>query len=345
MKLRGLTKLALSGVALAAVAATLGTSTYAWYVTNSKATASGVQGHAKAGGLGNVLVAEASTASGAVAGHGAFVQDLVFSSANVTFDGSTATTSTAAAAGLLPTTPVTAALASGAALSTLVTDTEIDGSTVWVGNKGATMTTNKYITFDLWVLSTDAEDVTMTYTISNTTATDDVVKQLAYNNTGIPTGASEGQEFAVNIVDALKMSMSVSDAVIGASDSTQTSQIYDVAAAASTTSTTYTGFKSGGKSNEYYAAVLADTDILGLSTTGSGANITATANELVAGVSTKTTNLHVTKNTAAKLTFYIWLEGTDNQCFDSCSGQAFEIAFQFSTASQNNNNNSGNGGN
>jgi len=44
MKLRGLTKLALSGVALAAVAATLGTSTYAWYVSNTTATVSGAQG-------------------------------------------------------------------------------------------------------------------------------------------------------------------------------------------------------------------------------------------------------------------------------------------------------------
>ncbi len=58
MKLKGLTKLALSGVALAAVAATLGTSTYAWYVTNAKATVDGVQGASKAIGAGSIFVAQ-----------------------------------------------------------------------------------------------------------------------------------------------------------------------------------------------------------------------------------------------------------------------------------------------
>ncbi len=42
MKLKGLSKIAIAGAALAATAATLGTSTYAWYVSNIEATATGV---------------------------------------------------------------------------------------------------------------------------------------------------------------------------------------------------------------------------------------------------------------------------------------------------------------
>ena len=59
MKLKGLTKLILAGTALAATAATLTTSTYAWYVTNSTVTVSGIDGTtASAKTSDNLLVAQ-----------------------------------------------------------------------------------------------------------------------------------------------------------------------------------------------------------------------------------------------------------------------------------------------
>lgn len=58
MKFKSLTKLAMSGVALAAVATTLGASTYAWYVTNSKATASNIEASTRDNDGSNLLVSK-----------------------------------------------------------------------------------------------------------------------------------------------------------------------------------------------------------------------------------------------------------------------------------------------
>lgn len=304
MKLKGLTKLALSGVALAAVAATLGTSTYAWYVTNATATATGVTGTAQAGGTGNVLVAQASTATSAVNDHGEFKQNIVFDNTNFT--------STTTAAGLLPTTPVTAS----GTYSTTTPVTAITSDTVWVDKEGVTQASGNFVEFDIWLLSTSKTTVNMSYTISNTTTAEGVKNQLAYANTGLPTGVTQGNSFAVNMVDALRMSVTASNATIKNGTSDVTNAIYDVAASASSTSATYASFKTGGSANEYLGAVLGATEVI---TTGPTA----------VSQTTKVIPLTVTANQEAKLTFYIWLEGTDDQCFDSCNGQSFGIDFSF----------------
>ncbi|MCR5349582.1 MAG: hypothetical protein K6E20_01175 [Acholeplasmatales bacterium] len=310
MKAKRLTKLALSGVALAAVAATLGTSTYAWYVTNSTATASGVQGTANAGGAGNVLVAQASTADTKVNGHGAFVQNLTFDTTNYT--------STTTASGLNPVSPATASVASDASPSTVSGVASITADTVWVDKDGLTVEGGSSIDFDIWVLSTSKTTVNLTYTISNTTATGDVKKQLAYANTGLPTNVSQGNSFAANIVDALRMSVVAEGASITNGTSTTTNIIYDVAASASATSSTYGSYTTGGSANEYLVAVL-------------GEQVVKTGPTTVSQT-TKNIPLTVVANAEAKLSFKIWLEGTDDQCFDSCAGQTFAINFSFTGA-------------
>ena len=311
MKLKGLTKLALSGVALAAVAATLGTSTYAWYVTNATATASGVQGAANAGGAGNVLVAQASTATTSVNGHGAFKQNITMDSSNFGLDGSTTAASTTA--GLNPATPGTAALATDAAKDTyanaITASTQIT-SAKWLDKDGAEQGAGNYIKFDIWLLSTSKTTVNMSYTISNTTAAGNVKKQLAYANTGLPTGVSQGDAFAVDIVDALKMAVVPTGASLATTVSTG---LFDVAGSASDKSATYGSFVTGGSANDYLEAVLGEKVI----TAG------------VTGVSQSVIPLTVVANEEAKLTFYVWLEGTDLQCFDSCGNQTFTIDFTF----------------
>ena len=310
MKFKSLRKLALSGVALAAAATTLGTSTFAWYVTNSKATVEGVQGIAKAGGLGNVLVAQAATEN-AVNGHGAFAQDITLNTGNIT-----QTTSTA---GLIPALPVTAL---NATTATSVTGaTKIDSTTKWVDTKGAEITTGvKYIQFDLWILSTDATTVNFSYTVENTTPSTALVNQIAYAASGLPTGVSQGNTFNVNIIDALRMSYTQDDSA--------SSVILDVKGSAASASygsasgtVTSSNFKTGGDANAYYTAVLGDSDIVTASTTA---------------LSQTSSAITVTANTESKLSFYIWLEGSDADCFDSCSGQSFVFHFAFETSNQNN---------
>ena len=103
--------------------------------------------------------------------------------------------------------------------------------------------------------------------------------------------------------------------------STVTSGIFDVKASASESSATiYEDFVAGtgANANAYYTDVLGDSLII---TAGPSITLTGTSQTLTVG-----------KNEETKFTFYIWLEGTDAQCFDSCAGQSFGIDFQFSAA-------------
>jgi hypothetical protein len=312
MKLKGLTKLALSGVALAAVAATLGTSTYAWYVTNATATANGVQGTAQAGGTGNVLVAQGSTANTAVNDHGAFQQNITMAGSNYGLDGSTTVATTAS--GLLPATPGTAAIATDATspstYANAITSSSQISSAVWVDKDGHAQASGNYIKFDIWVLSTSKTTINLSYSISNITAQADVKTQLAYASTGLPEDVDQGDAFAVNMVDALRMAIVPTGASLATTVSTG---LFDVAASASATSATYGSFTTGGSANDYLTAVLGEDCV----TAG------------VTGVSQSVIPLTVVANQEAKLTFYMWLEGTDAQCFDSCNGQSFKVDFTF----------------
>jgi len=318
MKLKGLTKLALSGVALAAVAATLGTSTYAWYVTNSSATVTGVQGSAQAGGLGNVLVAQKSSAQGALNGHGTFEKTQAINTTNMA--------QTTTAAGLVPYTPVSAAD------STAVTSTAatlLNGDTKWVDSKAVELTTGKagkaYLEFDVWVLSTDATKVNFNFSIENTTAADKITQQVAYAATGIGT-TTQGTKFAVNIVDALRIAYTQYDYTEAQANSTTASDGTPANSSVffdSSKATDATGVATGATfvdassfdAHSYYHAVLGASDKI------------LEAGPTVNGI--KAQEITLTKGVESRLHFYVWLEGTDAQCFDSCSGQSFNIGLEF----------------
>ena len=55
MKKSRITKLALSGAAVAALAATFSTSTYAWYVSNKTANVTAVAGSTASSGVGSSI--------------------------------------------------------------------------------------------------------------------------------------------------------------------------------------------------------------------------------------------------------------------------------------------------
>jgi hypothetical protein len=325
MKLKSLRKLALSGVALAAAATTLGTSTFAWYITNSTATASGVEGTVQAGAGGNVLLAQNATGSSAVSetgstgSHGAWSQTLSYLNSNFS--------STTTASGLLPATPIASAVASDAAATTATAVSAITSTTVWANKTGQAQAgaSTSYITFDLWVQSTQAHELNFTFTISNTTASNAIHPQLAMANDGLPTPSTikQGQEFTVNAVNALRMSIESTDghAYLGVASDQKTAGIYDVAASAQSTSAVATYANDDGNANQYYEAVLNDTNFIHTGPTLSefdSKNLKLTF-----------TNSGDVYQTITKLTFYIWLEGTDTGCFDSCNGQSFAVDFKF----------------
>lgn len=338
MKLKSLRKLALSGVALAAAATTLGTSTFAWYVTNSEATVTGVKGTAQAGGLGNVLVAQKSTESAAVNGHGKFAKTQALSSASIT--------QTTASAGLVPSTPLktltkTTATASASATLTSTPATLLNDSTIWSDAEGtefavAERAGKAFIEFDVWVLSSDADKVKFSFSIANTTASSAVTKQVAYAATGLPSTVNQGDSFAVNFVEALRIAYTqytytsteqaafTSAASVGTAASA--SVFFDnTKATASSTVADGTDFvshtnMSGASANGYYDAVLG-ADTLSIKT---GSTVNGTADQQIT----------LTKGVESRLHFYVWLEGTDEACFDSCSGQSFDIALSFTAVKQ-----------
>ena len=182
------------------------------------------------------------------------------------------------------------------------------------------MNANAFIQFDIWLLSTDATTVNFSFTVENNTASSALANQLAYANTGLPTGVSQGDTFNVNIVDALRMGFTQTDydsANTNASEAAS-SVIFDVASRATSVTNVYDGYAEGGNANNYYKAVL-----------GSASDIVTAATSTASGSGAYA--ITVAKNCETKLSFYIWLEGSDAQCFDSCSGQSFEFHFSFDT--------------
>jgi len=334
MKLRGLTKLALSGVALAAVAATLGTSTYAWYVTNSTATASGVKGATTAGGLGNVLVAQKATDDETpVNAHGGFQQ-------NITMNDGSFNKVLTRSSGLTPVSPQVYTEASGDTPASYTAATTIDSTTKWYTAKGAQDQTGNYLQFDLWILSTDKTKIKFEFEIENTTAANEYTSQIAYAATGLPKVSSaanaadvkQGESFTKNIVDSLRMAYTQTDytsatnaetgAVTYTAGQPKSTVILNVAGSAKTTTATVSDkvFAAGGNAHNYYNAVLGEYPTL---------------KDELAGTSNSAPTITVVKGEETKLSFYVWVEGTDTDCFDSIAGQTFSMAFSFTALEDN----------
>ncbi len=451
MKIKGLTKLALSGVALAAVAATLGTSTYAWYVTNSTATAKGASGMASANGGGSVLLAQNlasnETVTDANHGHTAFAPNIEFTDANMTMDVN----------GLVPTTPREYALTSDTALVTgkkyytrsaqapytytevaspavanigtyyekgAAQATAIDANTTWHNNKGAESTTGKYLTFDLWVFSSEVSKINMTYGFVNTSTDNEINSQIAYATDGSPV--EYGNTFIKNIEHSLRMAYNQTNYVKTETNSVTYTQVTGEYVAgtqyyvrngyAETTVADATDFanrksklyirsaaepytytvqttgtydedatyyqekydyadieefednvtyytRSTSKTQSFDAGSLYGTtkfinvsqsasktkstapyietyDFVAANNGASGAGNAHTYYNAVVGNdpvytteaysdATGAQQLTVVPGQETKLTFYVWIEGTDTDCFDSIQGQTFALNFKF----------------
>ena len=278
MKLRN--KILMSAAALAACAATLTSTTFAWYVANNEANATKIQGStAAAGSDGNILVAKTENGTA-----GSYAQ-------NISFAGDT-THITLPQDGLTPVTKV-------------VTE---EGET-WKAVDGSVVDeANAYMTWDVWVLSTKETNVTVSLTVVNLTAEEDITYQTCYNATGAPV--AQGELFAIDAVEALRMEVFQDGTSLG---------VFSVKDLASgyTSPNAYTALGTAD-SNAYYKALMGQEPAGGMSE----ADPTST---------TAFTALTVTANTGSKLTYKVWLEGRDKACFDSCVGQSFEFALKYTT--------------
>lgn len=360
MKLKGITKLVLAGTALAATAATLTTSTYAWYVTNNKVEATNISG-ATAGDsvAGSLLISQLDSASAAKL-------PLNYTTAiNLSSD----VTATA----LTPQTLAEYALTDDVALDsnktyytksgneyTAVETPDVDDiasyyeKNVFVDAEG-NIIDGTFVTFSFWLKASENMNGVKINTKFANTANAAVLaekKQTLYAGTGIPTGKNQYDTFVVDSVYALRMEVTqqaytivlgedgndrdknadtktaTGDPTVTAvgavenHNATNTSEQYaSPTYDVSGTPTAIFDDWEGGDANIYYKTIMGH----------SGFGTDATTGASVAQTGTWTT-LNLAKDVDNLVTIRIWLEGTDAQCYDSCVGQNFSLNLKFEKA-------------
>lgn len=293
-------KLFLSVAALAVCAATLVSTTFAWYVSNQTATATGVTGATAAiDGDGSVFISKDGET---------FLSSVSFTDADFQTGNK-----------------------AGNAKGEFDPVTTTDGKAFT--DVAGTAAEGKVLTVNLWLKSSKDLTVTPNLILKNTTTT--LPTQTAYQDitkADITEGAVKaGSSFSVDAVQALRMAITA-----GATETTTT--IYDVMSIAKSEKTD-SGFTAYAIKGGVAEANLATGTFGEDATPLSGAHLyyaqvmgEAPAKTTPATATTSWANISLTANTATKLTFTFWLEGADISCYDSCAGQSFQFDFDFSLA-------------
>lgn len=323
MKKSRIAKFALLGASAAALAATLSTSTYAWYVSNKTATVGTATG-ATAGSTadGSILLSwdnnvdhyyreitwtdDNAPSSVANTISGAFLTSLVPLYYNATDDSfeSVETYKLTTDTAIDGTKTYYTKSGSGTSITYSEVNSPVVGSiaTYYERAKESTTTTGGYIQFSMYIKADATTNVTITPTFANTTSSESVqaLKQLAYVATG---GVTERSPFIVNSFDAMYYSLAVDDAAPSA-------------VAATPASTAIAGAVKPAAAHTYYEAV-------------TGEEIAAKYK--VEPATSGSFTVQAT-TTAKKLTWTIWLAGNDVDCYNSCAGQSFTVAFTYKAA-------------
>jgi len=383
MKLKGISKLVLAGTALAATAATLTTATYAWYVTNAKVDATGVAGQVASTSTGSLFISEnlvvdskdtpkdysnELTLVRASKSGDTWVQSDI-DAGKYTFDDLNPQSKLAKTADnefyyvSKDTTKGTSKTyyKAGTEANTFVafadpTDADFKAGNVyeksetqvWVDNERK-MVTPTFVTFKFWLKADQGGTANVKLTLDNTS--ESVRSQVIQNANGKPTAVTGiGSDLTADAIYALRMDVTQQngvDAEAGAAANYQLDKISKnwagTGAYASATSTAKVEHSvdftdlTGGDANKYYRAILKKPGYNTEATNG-------TSDDSTTGLDTWTSvTLDAGKDTL--LTFRIWLEGSDKDCWDSCRGQQFALNFNFELQAQQGSGNSGNSGN
>lgn len=215
-------KLVLSGLALAATAATLSTSTYAWYVSNDNAKVTGANTAVTGGEVGGNLLVAANTVV-----DGKDTADIYSSSADIS---------------------------NGLANVTLnpfhlVKTTEGETTTYsYVNEKGETVGEAAACqVFKFWVLSSEKTEIYVSTTAANTTTSSEIVKQTSYNKSYSAGSTAVNSQFYVDAGNALRYSVQIgADAAPTFYDNDKFTSTY----------TALSGAATGGNAHQYYNAIL-----------------------------------------------------------------------------------------
>lgn len=309
MKKSRIAKFALLGASAAALAATLSTSTYAWYVSNKTA---------------NVTAASGSTASGAADG-------------SISLSTSGVATEFYKTISLTDTANFNAYVESGTSSVKLEPLTTTDGTTFILPERATnswnttdvTAAKNKYFYFKFYIKAASGCTVQPTVKVTNNTTV--VPKAIDYSANSNIAGATDGLDYTVDAINALHMSLvpTVSGAAEGAYVSTGaaagTTQIQKVAGGTGVTTVLSPAInayarKATGGAVAYFTEIMGFapyTSAPAYSTSGEGATGTTFG------------NISLLANKPVMLEYRIWLDGGDDQCFNPCVDQNFSFEFSY----------------
>lgn len=298
MKLKG--KLIMSAAALAACAATLTSTTYAWYTSNTEVKATGVKGTTAASGSELLLISDTGA-------DGSWSNAITLSkedvAGNINIDGDQ----------LMP----VAHAANG----------EYKG---WNSNKvsDTDASNTDYLQFDLFFKATKELPVYVNgFTITNGNAAALPSKDILANAGGL-TASNTNKTYKVDVRRALKVETK-SEVVTQGTASTPSYGQYNLSKL-----NTYEDSLKGLSSynaHEYFDAVTGNH----IADTVTGKSVTSTMISTTAGADNQwtlgTTPLAAEAGDATylKVTFIVYLDGWDLACFDACQGQSISIALNF----------------
>ena len=307
MKKSRIAKLALMGASITALAATLTTSTYAWYVSNKTANVKPVSGATdSAAGDGSISLSTSGVYS-------EYYKTISLDAA-ANYNGVDTNVKLA---------PVTTA-----------------NGTSFIKDDGKAAATTAYYKYEFYVKAEKACTIIPTITITNTTET--APTQINYSTAAsnpVTGEAEKGKAFTIDATKAMYMSQStvIGDPYTGTNAdqafkaaSLQTGAITGQANAivdgakfvvnGSSAISSYANVATGG-AHAYYEEIM-------------GTAPAYVEKDLYTKTATAIGNITLAANTPQKVTYYLWLDGADDQCFNCCAGQDFTVAFSYTVQAQ-----------
>lgn len=305
MKKSRIAKLALMGASITALAATLTTSTYAWYVSNKTANVNAVAGSTASGTSDNTIAV--STTGKKNDFH------KTISLADKTD-------------GLMPLLRKQATLdATGAKTAAYYALNEAGTNVVLK----TTAESTGWYEYEFYMLAAVDCSVAPVLTITNTTPAFTTLTQTNYSGaTNKITGVDAGATFTVDALKACRISLAIetgkfaSDAANAAyakKDTTTAPAEYTslVSAAASLgtpAGTDYGTVHASAGAHDYYEFMTNKT-------------LDTTTKAVYSG--TALTTIDLDAGVPVRLVYSIWLDGASDLCFNACQGQTISVAFDY----------------
>lgn len=316
---KGLSKLILSGAAVAAVAATLGTSTYAWYTTNPTVSANDILGASSDTGSSSIFISKDSATKKTWSAKVTFTKD-----AFGTVDG-TSGEITEYTSNLIPVQYAnTGTFKAKGEASAAAHGSDVAKFTLYFRSSKISDSADPV---SLYIKDIDVYSKTTTYPEA-----DNLAYGLGQTTLGVASGSAT---YAVDFRNALSMAVYNADTTNGY-DKTFTVRPAMTGSAPSLASGSSAQVitSSTAKAQEYYDYVMATMQ-------NDETKKLSTAEKTEAGAYARDAIAVLPKNGTdyATIDFYVYLDGASQYCYDACQGQEFEIDITFtsdSTAAWNN---------